>query len=349
MKRKEKITLSSFAGENPAEQLLTYIFEAIMPKEGYALRESQFELSKKILSSLMLGKTALCEAEVGTGKTHAYLIAALVYRLYLKKEYENSDKKSEAKYRRPITVATASISLQKSIVEEYIPSISNMLMKYGIIDAPLEVAVRKGKEHYICDERLRNYSRNLRDSDKSVLPVLKKALTYHWSNIDIGNISEINRYTKSMINVPRSCSDVFCKRYGGCRYCLLKSYFESERVDIQVTNINYYLADAMRRKDNMTPLLSKPCAVIFDEAHMLADAARTMYGKSLSNMTAVRISEYIGDLHVKDSSLSKTLYNDSEQLIKLNDNLFSRLLRTANTKSADDGAERFAVSMEDRQ
>ena len=46
MEQKEKITLRSFAGANPAEQLLTHIFKEIMPKEGYAFRESQLALAQ---------------------------------------------------------------------------------------------------------------------------------------------------------------------------------------------------------------------------------------------------------------------------------------------------------------
>ena len=115
------MTFDSFKGNNPTEELLKYIFEEIMPKEGYTLRTSQLDLAKKILSSLIHGKTALCEAEVGTGKTHAYLIAAIVYRLYLKDIYSKSNITIEEKYKKPITIATASIRLQKSIVKTIFP------------------------------------------------------------------------------------------------------------------------------------------------------------------------------------------------------------------------------------
>ncbi len=348
MEQKEKITLRSFAGANPAEQLLTHIFKEIMPKEGYAFRESQLALAQNILFGMMKGKTALCEAEVGTGKTHAYLIAALVYRLYLKDAYEKSNGKAEPKHEKPITIATASISLQKSIVEDYIPAISAMLTKYGILDSPITFAVRKGKEHYVCDARLQSYLKNLSERDKDNLAALEAIDRRSWQNIDLGNIPNLNSYAKSMIHVPQTCSGAFCKLHGHCRYCVLKSHFEKDKIDIQITNLNYYLADAIHRSTKLAPLLREPCAVIFDEAHLLVDVARTMYGKSVSNVSLHKITEYVLDLHIRDAELSKSLYNNCEKIDSLNRDLFSALSGKSITAAADEGAERFPVSLKNR-
>ncbi len=345
MKKTNKITLDMFEGRNPAEQMLTYIFKEVMPQEGYRLRKSQLALAKKILSTLMHGRTALCEAEVGTGKTHAYLIASLIYRMYLKNEHEKGRGITEAKHKRPITIATASISLQKSIVDDYIPAISNMLEKHGIIDKPLAYVVRKGKEHYICDMRLVGYANSLEERDESTVSTLEKIRTYGWKNIDLGNVSNLNKYAKSMICVPQTCSGEFCKMHGKCRYSKLKEYFDSEDIDIQITNLNYYLADAIRRGENLTPLLRDPCALIFDEAHLLVGVARSMYGKSFQNTTINKISEYVQDLHITNSRLSMILYDDSEKLKELNDKFFSLVVKKARENAMDEDAERYAVSI----
>ena len=66
-----------------AEELLIYLFDEILPKHGMNLRVKQKELSLEMLRALQENKLALCEAEVGTGKTHAYILALTVYNIYL--------------------------------------------------------------------------------------------------------------------------------------------------------------------------------------------------------------------------------------------------------------------------
>ncbi len=65
-----------------AETLLAHVFTDILPRHGMALRENQLSLALSMLDAIWDGKVALCEAEVGTGKTHAYSLSATVYRLF---------------------------------------------------------------------------------------------------------------------------------------------------------------------------------------------------------------------------------------------------------------------------
>ena len=85
------------------------------------LRVKQKELSLEMLRALQENKLALCEAEVGTGKTHAYILALTVHNIY-------SDKKI------PAVISTSTIALQKSLTEEYIPQISGILLEHHVID-----------------------------------------------------------------------------------------------------------------------------------------------------------------------------------------------------------------------
>lgn len=91
-----------------AEELLIYLFDEILPKHGMNLRVKQKELSLEMLRALQENKLALCEAEVGTGKTHAYILALTVHNIY-------SNRKA------PAVISTSTIALQKALTEEYIP------------------------------------------------------------------------------------------------------------------------------------------------------------------------------------------------------------------------------------
>lgn len=87
-----------------AYNFLTHIFCDILPLHGFVLRENQLLLSLAMLGAMEEKKIALCEAEVGTGKTLAYLVAAIVYRLF----YAD---------RQPVVISTSTVALQKALTE----------------------------------------------------------------------------------------------------------------------------------------------------------------------------------------------------------------------------------------
>ena len=122
--------------QSSAENLLHLIFTHILPSEGFALRESQRRLSLSMLRALEGGQIGLSEAEVGTGKTHAYLLAAIVHRIC-------SGSTS------PTLLSTSTVALQTAIAEQYLPQISEILLRYGILEKPLTWRLRKGKAHYV--------------------------------------------------------------------------------------------------------------------------------------------------------------------------------------------------------
>lgn len=141
-----------------AEELLIYLFDEILPKHGMNLRVKQKELSLEMLRALQENKLALCEAEVGTGKTHTYILALTVHNIY-------SDKKI------PAVISTSTIALQKSLTEEYIPQISGILLEHHVIDKPLSFVVRKGKRHYVCDSRLKIYETSIKICREKWMPI----------------------------------------------------------------------------------------------------------------------------------------------------------------------------------
>ena len=63
--------------EKCREMLIT-IFREILPQHGYTTREEQITLAETILTSISRRHILLAEAEVGTGKTLAYLIPAII-------------------------------------------------------------------------------------------------------------------------------------------------------------------------------------------------------------------------------------------------------------------------------
>ena len=58
--------------------ILNEVFRDVLPQHGYSVREQQIELAEHLLDAISHRQITLAEAEVGTGKTFAYLIAAIL-------------------------------------------------------------------------------------------------------------------------------------------------------------------------------------------------------------------------------------------------------------------------------
>ena len=107
-------------------ELIDSIFRVVLPKYGYAVREEQIRLAKQMFKGLTNDLVSINEAEVGTGKTLAFLVAALV-----------ASKTNRDGISKPVTITTANIELQTALVEKEIPKLSQCLMDYNIISRPL--------------------------------------------------------------------------------------------------------------------------------------------------------------------------------------------------------------------
>lgn len=109
-----------------AHEEVEEIFREILPQAGMKVREEQITLCHQMLSSLCGNKIALCDAAVGVGKTYAYLVACILFRKYsqLLSGYFSMCGQSQ-----PIVISTSSIALQEAIQREYIPFLSQVLLK----------------------------------------------------------------------------------------------------------------------------------------------------------------------------------------------------------------------------
>ena len=52
---------------------------------------------------------------------------------------------------------------------EYIPFLSRILQENGTIQTPIKAVIRKGKEHFVCDERLMQRIVAIEEKNKNAL------------------------------------------------------------------------------------------------------------------------------------------------------------------------------------
>lgn len=325
-------------------EILTYVFSSVLPRYGYVLRENQIGLAQHILEALRCRAISLAESEVGTGKTVAYLSAAILAKrgrmndFWLRGHYPGQSYAESV--HMPIVITTSSIALQRAIANDYIPEISDILLENDIIRKPISCVIRKGKQHYLCENRLRQVYSDLRDEEKTQLqPLLEDG-----APCDLAEHEGLMPYMKRKICVTGRCRES-CPYIVKCRYLRFLSAANDSRVDFQITNHNYFLADILHRVEGKLPLIPHYQLVITDEAHKFLQAARQMYGLELSNTEIPLIIKRIHSFSSAESENGATIKKHTKKLGGQNKRLFRSLLESV-SQTDNDETERFPALLD---
>lgn len=307
-------------------ELIDSIFRVVLPKYGYAVREEQIRLAKQMFKGLTNDLVSINEAEVGTGKTLAFLVAALV-----------ASKTNRDGISKPITITTANIELQTALVEKEIPKLSQCLMDYNIISRPLTAVLRKGREHYFCKKRFKDFLTTIKRTPEKYGNLIET-----FEKLDFENRAfDLDRYKirpslKDRICVKNLCRS--CKFADECRYHRYTAKNrEKDNIDFQVTNHNMYLTSQRLRKETAMPdaVLLSSDYIIVDEAHKLKEAAIEVFGNKLSekDVPAFVKSVYI---HCKKDGSHEFYHKMLSNLLNLNEELFAELKKEYRKQDHDD-------------
>lgn len=278
---------------------LDKFFSETLIKFGKNLRKAQLELSKDIEETYTGNKIFIAEAEVGTGKTYAYLIPSI-------------NKIHQSK--KPFLISTGTIVLQEQLLQKDIPDLNIYLKKEGIISSDIISYIGKGKEHYICERRLMSC-----DIDEEELDNIKKQYEkknrYDRTEIDLKNNEELWK----KINV-KHCDRKSCQ-YRECLYRQMKMKQEYFNYDYLVCNHQYFLACI---KNENQGFLNKFSGIVIDEAHNFEQAAFSIFGDNKSVIDFIKCIEQVSN------QLSKTygyMVDDIKirNAYKLSNKLFERI------------------------
>ena len=314
------------------------IFNSLLTQYGYCIRDEQIELAKEILEGLRDMKVSLCEAGVGIGKTYAYIVAAILDKMKYNKSLVRQEYKFEKNFdsetNMPIVIATSSIELQRAIQEDYIPELSRILKENKVIKKPISSVIRKGKEHYICDIRLKKYIKTLKNNAQ-LLDEIKQFENY---NIDL-DYFDLDNSLKNKINVTQGCNRK-CPESIKCKYMKILKQSMSPEYDIQICNHNYFVADAIHRKQGFSPLLPNYRTLVIDEAHKLGETFQDMYATNIEKKEIIELSKLIRNKD-KDKSLEKIINTLEDQ----NEKFFKLLINQIDKSSLEQDTNRFEIHL----
>ncbi len=235
---------------------------------GGAPRAGQIEMAEAVANALSDRHHLLVQAGTGTGKSLAYLVPALVHG-------------------KKVLVATATLTLQRQLIERDLPKIQPALEKE--LGRPLTFAVYKGVGNYVCLQKMSGAGDDPDGAvlmDISVLEKDQKRLRA-WvetpgASGDRDDAPDVDR----RVWIANSVSGRECIGKDDCAYgsrCFaVNAKAKAQTADVVVTNHTLLAIEIV----DSHAILPERDAVILDEAHEFMDRTTQAVTEEL---TAARV------------------------------------------------------------
>ena len=232
-------------------------------------RAGQIEMAEAVANALSDRHHLLVQAGTGTGKSLAYLVPALVHG-------------------KKVLVATATLALQRQLIERDLPKIKAALDKE--LKRDISFAIYKGVGNYVCLQKMNNAANDPEGEmilEISSLEADAKRLRA-WAQSpsasgDRDDAPEVDRRVWAANSVSgRECIGAdACPSGAKCFAALAKA--KAQTADIVVTNHTLLAIEIV----DSHPILPERDAIILDEAHEFMDRTTQAVTEEL---TAARVS-----------------------------------------------------------
>jgi len=229
--------------------------------EGFHGRPQQQAMATAIERTLDDSGVLICEAGTGTGKTFAYLVAAVL-----------SGKR--------VIVSTGTKNLQEQLFHRDLPQVRDALT------VPLVAALLKGRSNYLCLQRLAAHTGaagHLGAEVNADLALIKTwaGRTEDGDRAELAEVPEGSAAWRLATSTLDNCLGGDCPQISDCH--VLKARRAAQTADIVVVNHHLLFADLAIRQEGFGELLPGADAVIVDEAHQLPELATQFFGISLGS------------------------------------------------------------------
>lgn len=232
---------------------------AVVDAIGGEVREGQVLMAQAVGEAFDAGDHVVIQAGTGTGKSLAYLVPAA----------------RRAREVGPVVVATATLALQRQLLERELPRLADAGPQY----ADLTWAVLKGRHNYVCKQRLGEGEQaqsalNFEDDRPRQRGTLEEqAVAVHeWAQqTSTGDRDEVDMEIDARVWRSVSVTSAECVGESRCPFgeeCFAAlARQRANEADIVVTNHAMLAIDAI----GQIPVLPERSAVVIDEAHELVD------------------------------------------------------------------------------
>jgi len=270
--------------------------DAAVAAIGGSPRDGQIEMAEAVANALSDRHHLLVQAGTGTGKSLAYLVPALVHG-------------------KKVLVATATLALQRQLVERDLPKIKAALDKE--LNRDISFAIYKGVGNYICLQKMNNAPND--PEAQAVLEVsalegdAKRLRAWAQSANATGDrddAPDVDRRVWSANSVSgRECMGADeCPSGSKCFAALAKA--KAQTADIVVTNHTLLAIEIV----DSHPILPERDAIVLDEAHEFMDRTTQAVTEEITAARVARAAN-MARKHLPGKA-SDALYKASEKFAK---------------------------------
>ncbi|WP_228527243.1 ATP-dependent DNA helicase [Noviherbaspirillum soli] len=240
-------------------------------------------MAKAIADAIAGQKTLIAEAGTGTGKTFAYLVPALLWG-------------------GKTVISTGTKNLQDQLYLRDIPTVRKAL------NAPVSVALLKGRANYLCHFHLERTLQNGRLTSREDVGFLRE-ISRFIKTTSTGDKAELSKVPEnaSVWNLVTSTRDTCmgseCQYYNDC--FVMKARKEAQQADVVVVNHHLFFADVALKDTGVAELLPSANTIIFDEAHQLPETATLFFGETVSTSQIIELCRDVlaeGLSHARDGA-----------------------------------------------
>ncbi|MBE6840838.1 MAG: ATP-dependent DNA helicase [Ruminococcus sp.] len=276
----------------PLDETVKRFFEEAAAK-GFEMREGQMEMANEICTAITEKRPLAVEAEVGIGKSFAYLVPALIQFF---------------RERRQVVIATSTIALQEQLYHDA----QTVLKMLGV---HANIILAKGMKNYACMKRVHSlYSRHkndiyygrlwqmVRNGQQDKAEITMNISDTEWDKINISNFGKDR------------CKS--CPYTRSCQYHKMRSSLVYESA-IVICNQNMLVSHLMNQQKGKGLFSPSVNTFIIDEAHNIESKFRSAYTTAYSKSDIVYIiSESVKNIR------NPILKSNAEEIIMELEELF---------------------------
>ncbi len=251
---------------NKVREALDVAVDAI----GGSAREGQIEMAEAVANALTDRHHLMVQAGTGTGKSLAYLIPGIVHG-------------------RKVLVATATIALQRQLVDRDLPAVVPALEK--LLGREVTYAIYKGIGNYVCLQKMNSEDvdpdgelvMEVSSLEKDAKRLIAWAKTPGVSG-DRDDAPEVDRRVWAANSVSgRECVGADVCAFGSQCFAA-KAKGRAQTADVVVTNHTLLAIEIV----DSHPILPERDCIILDEAHEFMDRATQAVTEELTSGRVLR-------------------------------------------------------------
>jgi ATP-dependent DNA helicase DinG len=237
---------------------------------GGSAREGQIEMAEAVANALTDRHHLMVQAGTGTGKSLAYLIPGIVHG-------------------RKVLVATATIALQRQLVDRDLPAVVPALEK--LLGREITYAIYKGVGNYVCLQKMNSEDvdpdgelvMEVSSLEKDAKRLIAWAKTPGASG-DRDDAPEVDRRVWAANSVSgRECVGADVCAFGSQCFAA-KAKGRAQTADVVVTNHTLLAIEIV----DSHPILPERDCIILDEAHEFMDRATQAVTEELTSGRVLR-------------------------------------------------------------